>query len=97
MTTNVLPTALPWINLILSAIVLVMLLVLTWRRMRSPRRPLRILLLDWACIVAALVLVAGAAFQANLIPLDPWVVVGTGGRVAFAAIVAALVFTKDDV
>lgn len=80
---NELPLLVPWVNIVLSALALLASVVF-WAKSGGP------ILGNAAMIIACLVLLAGALFQANLLSLDLWIVLGTGGRFLVAA--AAIAF-----
>lgn len=91
MTVNELPYALPWMNLIISVIAFMAITWILVRRSQGVRR-LFINMTGWTAIA---VLVAGAAFQANIIFLDLWVLIGTGGRLAVLVLILLFLFTPE--
>jgi len=76
--TNELPVIVPVLNIVVSAVALLIITVLAIRRDANDR----IFILEATLWCATLVLLAGALFQANLLPLDWWIVIGSGGRIA---------------
>lgn len=69
MIINSLPYWLPPFNLVVSIAALIGALVI----MRKTSN-------NYALVVSTIVLVAGAAFQSNLMDLFMWTITGTGGR-----------------
>lgn len=94
MTVNELPTFLPWVNLAVSVAAVALV---AWMTVASYRHATsgRVRLLHVGKLLAVIVLVAGAAFQANLIPLEAWGAIGTGGRILVLIVLMALVGTPD--
>lgn len=90
--TNELPAAVPWMNLAISVLALVGVVWITFTRSQSTRR----LLINLTGLTAIAVLTAGAMFQANLLSLDMWVLIGTGGRIGVLVLVALFVFTPEE-
>lgn len=88
MTSNDLPSWVPIFNLVASltalGLVVPILRVLNWS-----------VVYRVALAVALVILVAGALFQANILPLWVWVIVGAGGRgTVLALIVVGLVIVR---
>lgn len=80
MTTNDLPSWIPLFNLLVSVTALV--LVLPGFRYVGMIPAYRS-----AMGVCLIILAAGAAFQANFLPLWAWVTIGSGGRLLVLALV----------
>lgn len=91
-TTNELPFAVPLFNLAVSLLAMAGISWITIRRSQSTRR----LLINLTGLTAILVLVAGALFQANMLPLSVWVLIGSGGRLAVLSLVLLFVFTPEE-
>ena len=96
MLHNELPALVPAVNLVVSIAMLVGAIVLTARRLHRSGRRSMYLLLDIALVVTCIVLTTGAAFQANWLPLDLWVAIGTGGRIAALVVVLVLASSQGD-
>lgn len=84
MVVNVLPELLPYVNIgaSLMGVSLTIILFHLWHRK----------LVVSAMLAAALVNLAGALFQANLLPIDLWIIIGTGGRFAYFTFVFLIVY-----
>jgi cyanate permease len=78
--TNVLPEWLPFLNIISSLMTFILVLYLI-KKLPGQRNVLIIVL------VLAVVMLSGALFQANLMGLPLWIVLGSGGRILAAALV----------
>jgi hypothetical protein len=75
MITNVLPEWLPFINFGSSLILVLFVLLLLLIGKQERRWTYAVLLL------LGIIILGGAAFQANLIGVGVWTIIGTGGRI----------------
>lgn len=89
--TNELPVLLPWLNVAFSALTLA---VVTWGLYVHRHHELRTIIGGVVLWIAILVLLSGALFQANVLSLEWWIVLGSGGRIAVFVGVLALATQK---
>ena len=96
MIENHVPVWLPEVNLVLRSTALLLVLAYVIRRRARLRwNEPKWITLEVTAVIMAVILVAGAAFQANWLGLNDWMLIGTYGSVVLVVFLLLLLAWRE--